>query len=117
MLYNKTVYYRVLDNTMDKFKYVLWWLLVNTKGGENRIKILKEILTQPQNANELCRLLQLNYKTIRYHLDLLEKNNIVLSIGEKYGKTYFPSDHLQDLKAYFDEIYEKMIKKVDKQEH
>ncbi len=114
MLYKKIVYYLDLDNTMDKFKYVLWWLLVNTQGGENRIKILHEILTKPQNAHELCGLLQLNYKTIRYHLDLLEKNNIVLSIGKKYGKTYFPSDHLEDLKGYFDEIYDKMIKKVDK---
>jgi predicted transcriptional regulator len=101
---------------MSKYKYVLQWLLINTQGGENRIKILKQIFNQPQNANELCRLLQLNYKTIRYHLEILEKNNIINSVGDNYGKIYFPSEHLQELKDYFNEIYDKIIKKIDKQE-
>ncbi|MBD3263356.1 ArsR family transcriptional regulator [Candidatus Woesearchaeota archaeon] len=100
---------------MDKFKYVLRWLLVNTQGGENRALILNELFQKPCNANELCMLLQLNYKTIRYHLDVLEKNNIIISIGEKYGKTYFPTDNLKELKEYFDEILVKFIKKVDKE--
>ena len=101
---------------MGKFKYVLWWLLVNTQGGENRAKILKEIFKKPNNAHELCNLLDLNYKTIRYHLDILEKNGIILPIGEKYGKTYFPSDDLKELEVYFNEIWEKFVKKVDKGE-
>jgi predicted transcriptional regulator len=101
---------------MSKSKYVLWWLLANTQGGENRAKILKEIFQKPCNANELCNILKLNYKTIRYHLDLLEKNNIIFSIGEKYGKTYFPSDNLEEHKEYFDEIWVKFVKKVDKEE-
>jgi hypothetical protein len=56
----------------------------------------------------------LNYKTIRYHLDLLEKNGVIISIGEKYGKTYFPSDNLKELEDYFNEIWGKFVKKVDK---
>jgi predicted transcriptional regulator len=99
---------------MGNFKYVLWWLLANTQGGENRGKILKEIFQKPCNAHELSNSLDLNYKTIRYHLDLLEKNAIIFSIGEKYGKTYFPSDELKELEAYFNEIWVKFIKKVDK---
>jgi predicted transcriptional regulator len=101
---------------MSKSKYVLWWLLANTQGGENRAKILKEIMQKPCNAHELSNSLDLNYKTIRYHLDLLEKNNIIIPIGEKYGKTYFPSDNLNELKEYFDEIWVKFVKKVDKEE-
>jgi predicted transcriptional regulator len=99
---------------MGKFKYVLWWLLTNTQGGENRSKILKEILQRPCNAHELSNILELNYKTIRYHLDLLEKNSILFSIGEKYGKTYFPSDELKELEEYFNEIWVKFIKKGNK---
>jgi predicted transcriptional regulator len=100
---------------MGEFKYVLWWLLLNTQGGENRAKILKEIFKKPGNAHELCTILNLNYKTIRYHLDLLEKNKIILGVGEKYGKTYFPSDELKDLEDYFNEIMAKFVKKVDKE--
>jgi predicted transcriptional regulator len=100
---------------MGNVKYVLWWLLVNTQGGENRAKILKKILQNPCNANELSNSLELNYKTIRYHLDLLEKNAIIVSIGEKYGKTYFPSDDLKELESYFNEIWVKFIKNIDKE--
>ena len=100
---------------MGEFKYILWWLLLNTQGGESRTKILKEIFKKPCNAHELCNLLKLNYKTIRYHLDILEKNGIILAIGEKYGKTFFPSDDLKDLEDYFNEIMEKFVKKVDKE--
>ncbi len=101
---------------MNKLKYILWWLLVNTQGGENRARILHELFKKPKNAHELCTLLALNYKTIRYHLELLEKNKIIVSIGEKYGKTFFPSDDLNELKEYFDEIWEKFVKKADKQD-
>ncbi|MBN2603478.1 MAG: winged helix-turn-helix transcriptional regulator [Candidatus Thermoplasmatota archaeon] len=101
---------------MDKFRYVLWWLLANTQGGENRGKILKEIFRKPCNAHELCKLLNVNYKTVRYHLEILEKNGILIAVGEKYGKTYFPSEHLLNLKDYFSEIWEKFVKKIDKHE-
>ncbi len=100
---------------MGKLKYVLRWLLVNTQGGENRIRILKEIFKKPSNAHELCNVLNLNYKTIRYHLDILEKNNIIISIGEKYGKAYFPSDDLKELEEYFNEIWERLVKKINKE--
>jgi predicted transcriptional regulator len=100
---------------MGEFKYILWWLLLNTQGGENRANILRVIFRNPSNAHELCNILNLNYKTIRYHLDILEKNKIILGIGEKYGKTYFPSEKLKDLEDYFNEIMAKFVKKVDKE--
>ncbi|KUK75095.1 winged helix-turn-helix domain-containing protein, partial [Methanobacterium sp. 42_16] len=56
---------------MRKF---LWKLLAGTKGGLNRARIIDELKNRPYNANQLAERLSLNYKTIKYHIEVLEKN-------------------------------------------
>ena len=98
---------------MDAFEKVLYWLIANSLGGLNRGRIINELFSKPQNANELCKNLKLEYKTIRYHLKVLKENNIIVSVGEGYGKTYFPSDSLEEKKAYFGEIWDKIGRKTN----
>ncbi len=50
---------------------VLWYVLTGTRGGENRVRILKTVEEQPRNANQLAETLDLDYKTVRHHLDVL----------------------------------------------
>ena len=44
---------------------------------------------------------------------MLIENNIILSVGEGYGKTYFPSDILEEKKVYFGEIWDKIGRKTN----
>ena len=55
-------------------KYLLGWLIAGTRGGSTRAKIIMAIRETPQNANQLANSLELDYRTIRHHLKLLEKN-------------------------------------------
>lgn len=96
---------------MHGVKRLLWWLLSGSAGGSNRGRILEELFTQPKNANELANVLDLDYKTVRYHLGVLEKNNLATYAGTGYGKMYFPSDLLEKNSGYFDEIWGKIGKK------
>ena len=98
---------------MPAIKNVLYWLLANSLGGFNRGRILRELLKKPQNANELSNNLKLEYKTVRYHLKVLEENNLITSVGGGYGKTYFPSDEFNDNINYFKEIWDEIGKKTD----
>ena len=98
---------------MSSIKNVLFWLLANSLGGFNRGRIIKELFKKPQNANELSSNLNLEYKTVRYHLKVLEENSLITSAGGGYGKTYFPSDELQIQKSIFDEIWDEIGKKTD----
>lgn len=93
---------------------LLWWILAGSAGGLNRGRILEQLFKRPQNAHELAQLLVLDYKTIRYHLRVLEKNRLIISIGSEYGKNYFPSVLLEENQAYFDEIWNKIGKKHKK---
>ena len=70
---------------------VLWYVLTGTRGGANRIKILRELSERPRNANRLAETLDLDYKTVRHHLDVLVKNGVVEYGGDGYGTVYIPS--------------------------
>jgi len=100
---------------MDSLKNVLYWLIANSLGGFNRGRILQELFQKPQNANELSKNLGIEYKTIRYHLKVLEDNGILTSVGGGYGKTYFPTETLEANKQYFVEIWDKIGKKPNKE--
>jgi predicted transcriptional regulator len=100
---------------MDSLKNVIYWLIANSLGGFNRGRILEELLLKPQNANELSKNLEIEYKTIRYHLKVLEENKIIMSVGGGYGKTYFPSELFETNKQHFTEIWDKIGKKSNKE--
>ena len=93
------------------FKYLIGWLIAGTRGGISRAKIIQALNQAPQNANQLANLLGMDYRTIRHHLQVLEKNRLVTSAGEGYGTTYFLSQVMEENYALFEEIVNKIWKK------
>jgi len=92
-------------------KYLLGWLIAGTRGGPTRAKIIQALRETPQNANQLANLLGVDYRTIRHHLKVLEKNRIITSAGEGYGTTYFLSPAMEENYALFEEMLKKIWKK------
>jgi len=92
-------------------KYLLGWLIAGTRGGLTRAKIIIALKETPQNANQLATRLKLDYRTIRHHLEVLEKNKIIVSAGKGYGTTYFLSPIMEENYALFEEILKKIWKK------
>ncbi len=86
---------------------VLWWLIGGSRGGRNRVRIIRALNDQPMNANQLATMLDLDYKTVRNHLDKLEENNVVTSMGDEYGKTYFLTDRMEQHLDILDEVIAK----------
>jgi len=93
------------------FKYLLGWLIAGTRGGATRAKILEILKETPRNANQLATQIKMDYRTIRHHLDVLEKNKIITTAGEGYGVTYFLSTAMEENYALFEEIMKRMWKK------
>lgn len=92
-------------------KYLLGWLIAGTRGGPTRARIIAVLRDTPQNANQLSNLLEMDYRTIRHHLNVLEKNRLITTAGEGYGTTYFLSSTLEENYAVFDDIMKKIWKK------
>lgn len=85
-------------------KRLLWYLFAGSRGGENRIKIIDLIKEQPHNINQLAEALGVDYKAVQHHIGVLEKNNMVTKVGEKYGVLYFISNYLEANIEAFNEI-------------
>jgi predicted transcriptional regulator len=91
-------------------KRLLWFVFAGSKGGLNRIRLISAIRKTPLNANQLAKELRLDYKAIQHHLGVLDKNNLVAKVGDKYGATYFVSTFLEVNMETFDEIVTKLEK-------
>ena len=74
---------------------LLLYLFTTTRGGFTRLRIIMRLLEQPYNTHQLSKKLDLDYKAIQNHMKVLEKNNMVSKIGEKYGAIFHLSNFLE----------------------
>ncbi len=86
----------------------LWYLLTGMRGGENRVRIIRELSDSPKNANQLSNQLELDYKTVRHHLKMLEEHYVVETGGGEYGELYFLTDQFMEHEEKFEEISQKL---------
>jgi len=89
-------------------KIVFWGLFVGSRGATNRIRIMSALRKRPSNRNQLTIELGIEYKAIQHHLKLLEKNNLVIKTGNRYGLTFFVSALFEYNENVFDEIVDRL---------
>lgn len=94
----------LLGITMSKLKQELSYLILGQQGGENRIKILEHLKDRSYNANQLAKVLDLNYRTIKHHISVLMDHDLITSSGEGYGDVYFLSPRLEENYDVFQEM-------------
>lgn len=86
----------------------LWYLLAGTRGGANRVRIIEALDDRPRNTNRLSEELDLDYKTVEHHIEMLEEYDIVEAGGNDYGQMYFLTDRFDDYRDSFREITARM---------
>ena len=91
-------------------KRLLWFVFAGSRGGLNRLKIISKLRENPFNTNQLTKEMGLDYKAIQHHIKVLEKNNMITKVGEKYNVTYFISTYLEVNMEAFEEIEGKLDK-------
>lgn len=87
---------------------VLWYVLASSRGGRNRARILRALAAEPRNANQLATELDLDYTTVRYHIDVLMDNNVLENSGNDYGTVYLPSDECRQHWETVEEILDRL---------
>lgn len=93
---------------------LLLYLFTSTRGGYSRLKIVTLLLDQPYNTYNLAQELQMDYKAIQHHLQVLEKNNLVTKTGERYGSIFHLSNFLEMNISALDEAIDKLDKKMNR---
>ncbi len=89
-------------------KIVFWFLFVGSRGATNRIRIMSALRKMPSNRNQLAKELGIEYKLIQHHLKVLEKNNLVIKTGNRYGLTFCVSALFENGEFVFDEIVDRL---------
>ena len=84
---------------------VLWYVLASSRGGPTRVRILRAIDERPRNANQLATELDLDYTTIRHHLDVLMENNVLRRSGDEYAAVYLFTDQVRSNWETVEEIF------------
>jgi len=91
-------------------KRLLWFIFAGSRGGLTRLPIISLLKKTPLNTNQLANELGFDYKAIQHHIKVLEKNNMVTKIGEKYSVMYFISEFLEANMETLEEIEGKLDK-------
>ena len=95
-------------------RQLLLYLFTSTRGGFTRLRIIIHLLEKPYNTHQLAQKLDLDYKAVQHHMKVLEKNNMVSKIGEKYGAIFHLSNFLEMNINALDEAIDKLDKKMNR---
>jgi predicted transcriptional regulator len=98
---------KALENT-------LLWLLAGSRGGKRRANIIIALKKRPMNARQLQQKIGIDYKTTRYHLDILVENKLLTTTGERYGLLYRISPTLDSKFFLFKDIWGQINPNNDK---
>jgi len=74
---------------------LLCHLVEGSRGGKTRAKILKRLTKKSYNANQLTEALNMDYKTIRHHLNVLIKNGIIIKNKDGHIDLYYISKNME----------------------
>ncbi len=103
-----------LDRKPDRqTRKLLLYLFTGTRGGYTRLRIIMLLTERPLNTHQLSKELGLDYKAIQHHMRVLEKNNLVTKVGEKYGAIFHLSNFLEINIRTLDEAIEKLEQKMN----
>lgn len=92
---------------------LLLYLFTGTKGGYTRLKIIMSLEARPLNTHQLAKEMGFDYKAIQHHMKVLEKNNLVSKVGEKYGAIFHLSNFLEINIECLAEVIEKLERKMN----
>ncbi|MCL9814587.1 ArsR/SmtB family transcription factor [Natranaeroarchaeum aerophilus] len=82
----------------------LWYVFGRSRGGPNRLRLVRALDHRPRNANQLAKALDLDYTTVRHHLDVLMQHGVVSKTDDEYGAVYEPSESAREHWGTIEEI-------------
>lgn len=83
-------------------------------GRYTRMRILCAITEEPLNTRELSQRLNLDYKTVKHNIKVLENNNLILREGNGYGDMFFSSDVISSNLPTLYKVIRKVEDKLDR---
>ncbi len=93
---------------------LLLYVFTGTRGGFTRLQILALLCKRPMNTNNIALETGLDYKAVQHHLCILEKNNLVTKMGQKYGASFYISNYLEANVLALDAVLAKLEQQLNR---
>lgn len=107
--------YPLDEKNIDPYaKKLFSQIFTGMQGRYTRMKIIKALVDEPSNVNQLSQKLDYDYKTIQRNIKILEKNQIIEKAGTGYGDLYFVSDLLMKNLGALNAVLNKVDKKLSR---
>jgi DNA-binding transcriptional ArsR family regulator len=91
-------------------KYVIGWLVVGSRGGANRLKIIRALKETAQTTKQLASMLKMSHWTVRYQLKILKKNKLITVVGKGRSVTYVLSQAMEENYSLVEMLLRQMSK-------
>ena len=72
-------------------------LLTEGRGGFNRARIITVLRVGPMNLSQLCAQLELDYRTVRQHLEVLENSELIRTEGSGNSTIFYLTESLENI--------------------
>ncbi len=90
------------------FKQLLVHIFGFSRGAEMRYRIVAALIERPRNANQISKLLGVDYKSVQHHINVLLENKLIQTpVQDAYGATYFLTAMMEQYFPYVQEIWNK----------
>jgi DNA-binding transcriptional ArsR family regulator len=107
--------YPLDEKNIDPYaKKLFSQVFTGMQGRYTRLKIIKALVDDPSNVNQLSQRLDYDYKSIQRNIKILEENQIIEKTGGGYGDLYFVSDLLMKNLGALNVVLNKVDKKLNK---
>jgi DNA-binding transcriptional ArsR family regulator len=104
-----------LDEKIDPYvKKLFAKVFTGMNGRYTRLKIIKVLIEEPSNINQLSQKLGMEYKGIQHNMKILQTNYLVDVFGDGYGKMYFASELLMKNLKSLDAVLNKVDIEINK---
>jgi len=107
--------YPLDEKNIDPYaKKLFSQIFTGMQGRYTRMKIIKALVDEPSNVNQLSEKLDYDYKTIQRNIKILKENQIIEKVGTGYGDLYFVSDLLMKNLGALNAVLNKVDKKLSR---
>ena len=107
--------YSIDEKNVDPYaKKLFAQIFTGMQGRYTRLKIIKSLIDEPSNVNQLAQKLDYDYKTIQRNIKILEENQLIEKTGSDYGGMFFVSDLLLKNLSALNQVLEKVDKKLSR---
>ncbi len=107
--------YPLDEKNIDPYaKKLFSQIFTGMQGRYTRMKIIKALVDEPSNVNQLSQKLDYDYKTIQRNIKILKENQIIEKAGTGYGDLYFVSDLLMKNLGALNAVLNKVDKKLSR---